>query len=70
MVAITESPRTRKVLKKRGLIKMPEEKKGVVELKALASDLSEGLKAVKKDKSNKERAALGAAKLLSFWTEC
>ena len=66
MVAITESPRTRKVLKKRGLIKMPEEKKKDVELKALASDLSEGLKAIKKDKSNKERAALRAAKSLSF----
>lgn len=66
MVAITESPRTRKVLEKRGLIKTPEEEKEVVALKALASDLSEGLKAVKKDKSNKGRAALGAAKLLSF----
>ena len=66
MTAISESPRTRKVLGKGGLIKTPEEEKEVVALKALASDLAQGLKAVKNDKSNKRRAALGAAKSLSF----
>ena len=66
VATITESPRTIKVLEKRGLVRTPEEEKEVVELKALASDLSEGLKAVKKDKSNRGRAALAAAKSLSF----
>ena len=66
VATITESPRTRKVLEKRGLVRTPEEEKEVVALKALASDLSEGLKAVKKDKSNRGRAALAAAKSLSF----
>ena len=45
---------------------MPEEEKEVVALKALANDLSEGLTAIKKDKSNKGRAALEVAKSLSF----
>lgn len=66
MAAISKSPRTRKVLEKRGLIKTPEEEKEVIALKALAGDLTQGLKAVKNDKSNKGRAALGAAKSLSF----
>ena len=38
----------------------------VIALKALAGDLSQGLKAVKNDKSNKGKAALGVAKSLSF----
>jgi len=38
----------------------------VIALKALASDFSQGLKAVKNDKSNKGSTALGAAKSLSF----
>lgn len=66
MAAISKSPRTRKVLEKRGLIKTPEEEKEVIALKALAGDLTQGLKAVKNDKSNKGRVALGAAKSLSF----
>ena len=37
----------------------------MIALEALAGDLSQGLKAVKNDKSNKGRAALGAAKSLS-----
>ena len=65
VATITESPRTRKVFEKRGLVRTLEEEK-VVALKALASDLSVGLKAVKKDKSNRGRAALAAAKSLSF----
>ena len=54
------------MLEKRGPVKTPEEEKELIALKALASDLSQGLKAVKNDKSNKGRAALGAAKTLSF----
>ena len=66
VAAISKSPRTRKVLEKRGLMKTPEEEKEVIALKALAGDLSQGLKAVKNDKSNKGKAALGVAKSLSF----
>jgi len=47
-------------------VKTPEEEKEMVALKALASDLAEGIKAVKNDRSNKGRSALGAAKSLSF----
>lgn len=60
-----KSPRKRKVLEKRGLIKTPEEDK-VIALKALAGDLTQGLKAIKIDKSNKGIPVLGAAKSLSF----
>jgi len=65
MAAISKSPQIRKVLKKRRLIKTLEEK-DVIALKALASDLTQSLKAVKNEKSNKGRAALRAAKSLSF----
>jgi len=64
--AISKSPRTRKVLETRGLLKTPEEEKEVIALKALPGDLTQGLKDVKNDKSNKGRAVLGAAKSLSF----
>ena len=47
MAAISESPWTRKVLEKHGLMKTPEEEKEVIALKALASDLTQGLKVVK-----------------------
>ena len=66
VAAISKSLRTRKLLKKRGLVKTLEEEKEVIALKALTSDLSQGLKAVKNGKSNKGRAALKAAKSLSF----
>ena len=66
VAVVTQSPRIRKVLQKRGLMKTPEEEKEVVVLKVLASDLMERIKAVKKDRSNEARAALGAAKSLSF----
>lgn len=54
-----KSPRTRKVLEKRRLIKTPEEEKVI----ALTT---QGLKAIKIDKSNKRIAVLGVAKSLSF----
>lgn len=66
VTTIAASPSTRKVLERRGVIKTPEEEKEVVALKALASDLSQGLKAVKKDKFNSGRTALSVAKSLSF----
>jgi len=57
------------VLEEHGLIKTPEEEKEVIALKALAGDLTQGLKAVKNDMSNKGRAALGVAKSF-FWSKC
>ena len=47
-------------------MKTPEEEKEVAALKALASDLAEGIKAIKNVRSNEARMALGAAKSLSF----
>ena len=38
----------------------------MIVLKVLGSDITLGLKAIKNDKSNKGRAALGVAKSLSF----
>lgn len=66
MAAISGSPRTRKVLEKRELMKTTEDEKEVIALRALASDLTQGLNAVKNDKSNKARVTLVAAKSLSF----
>ena len=66
MAAISESPWTRKVLEKRGIMKTPEDEKEVIAVRALASDLTQGLNAVQNDKSNKARVALAAAKSLSF----
>ena len=57
------------MLEKLGLMKTPEEEKEVIVLKVLGSDITLGLKAIKNDKSNKGRAALGVAKPL-FWSTC
>ena len=44
---LTNSPRTRKILANLGVVKTPEEQKEMNTLRALASDISEGLKQVK-----------------------
>lgn len=61
---ISSSPRTRKILIKKGALQTPEEEKEV--LKAVAQDFSEGLSAIKTDKTNYGRAAYTAAKSLAF----
>ena len=63
---LANSPRTRKILANRGLVKTPEEQKELSTLKALASDISEGLNEVKRSGSNEKRAALRAFTSLAF----
>ncbi|EDO29563.1 predicted protein [Nematostella vectensis] len=63
---LINSPRTRKILSRQGVVKTPEEEKETNTLKALASDISEGLKHVKRSGSNEKRAAHKALKSLAF----
>lgn len=63
---ISSSPRTNKILTKKGLIKTPEEQKETTALRALASDISEGLQHLKKSGSKDNRTAFNAFKSLSF----
>ncbi|XP_048578932.1 uncharacterized protein LOC125560703 [Nematostella vectensis] len=63
---LINSPRTRKTLSRQGVVKTPEEEKESNTLKALASDISEGLKHVKRSGSNEKRAAYKALKSLAF----
>ena len=64
--SIAKSPWTRKVLCESGLIKTPEEEKETETLRALVSDISEGLNHVKRSGSNEKRAAFKAFKSLAF----
>ena len=63
---LVESPRTRKVMQDRGLIKTLEEQKETTALKALATDIAEGLQHVKISGSKENRAAYEATKSLAF----
>ena len=63
---IASSPRTRRILVKKGLVKTPEEEKEMTALRALAADISEGVEHVKKSGSNANRAAYSAFKTLAF----
>lgn len=60
------SPRTRKILANRGVLRTPEEERDVNTLKALASDISTGINEVKKSGSLEKRAAFRAFKSLAF----
>ena len=64
--SVIESPRTLKILQTQGLIKTPEEERETTALKALATDNSEGLKEVKRSRSNEKRAVLNAFKSLAI----
>lgn len=66
VVSLGSSPRTRKILCKKGMLRTPEEEKEVLALKAMAEDLKEGIGQVKKDNSKTGRAAFGAMKSLTF----
>lgn len=61
---ISSSPRTRKHLVKVGTFKTQEEEEK--SLRAMAADISEGLKQVKKSGSSEKRTALRAFKSLAF----
>ena len=60
------SPQTRKSLEKKGLVKSPEEEKEMEALRAITSDLTSGIKHLKRNKKNEGRAAFGAIKSLAF----
>ena len=60
VASLGSSPRTRKILSKKGMLRTPEEEK------AMAEDLKEGIVQVKKDNSKTGRAAFGATKSLTF----
>ena len=64
--AISSSPRTRKILQKKGVIKSPEEMKETAALRALAADIAEGADHVKKSRSKDKQAAYSALKHLAF----
>ncbi|XP_031568120.1 uncharacterized protein LOC116302861 [Actinia tenebrosa] len=64
--SLISSPRTRKILSEKEIVKTPEERKEDSALKALAADISEGIKQIKKSGSKDNRAALSAVKNLSF----
>ena len=66
LLEMSNSPRTRKILVKKGAMRTPEDEKEVMALKAIAQDLSEGLSAIKSARSNSRRAAYTAAKSLAF----
>ena len=63
---ISSSPRTRKVLQKKGVIKSPEEIKETVALRALTADISEGAEHFKRSRSKNTRAVYSAFKHLAF----
>lgn len=63
---LVNSPRTRKLLAKRGVVSTPEEQKEVATLKALASDICSRLDGVKDSGSKEKRAAFTAFKSLAF----
>ncbi|XP_022801267.1 uncharacterized protein LOC111338965 [Stylophora pistillata] len=67
--SIVKSPRTRKVLCEGGLLKTPEDEKETETLRALASDISEGLSHVKRSGSNEKRTVFKAFKSLAFGEE-
>ena len=64
--AISSSPRTRKILSEKGLIKTPEEIEEATSLRALAADISEGMEKIKTSKSKDDKAAYSAFKSLAF----
>lgn len=63
---LVKSPQTRKSLKKKGLIKSPEEEKEIEALKAITSDPSSGIEHLKRNKKHEGRAAFRAIKSLAF----
>ena len=64
--AVSSSPRTRKILQKKGVITSPEEIKETAALRALAADISEGAEHVKKSRSKDKQAAYSAFKHLAY----
>ncbi|KAL9976804.1 hypothetical protein ACROYT_G014138 [Oculina patagonica] len=63
---LVQSPQTREALEKKGLIKSPEEEKEMEALRAITTDLTSGIKHLKRNKKSEGRAAFGAIKSLAF----
>ena len=63
---LVQSPQTRKALQKKGLIKSPEEEKEMEALRAITTDLSSGIKHLKRNNKKEGRAAFEAMKSLAF----
>lgn len=63
---MSNSPRTREILVKKGAMQTPEDQKKVETSRAVAQDLNEGLNTIKSHKSTFGRAAYTAAKSLAF----
>ena len=63
---ISSSPRTRKILAKKGLLKTPEEVEEMTSLRALAADISESMQTIKTSKVKEDKAAYSAFKSLAF----
>ena len=64
--SLSSSPRTRKCLTKKGLIKTPEEMEETTALQALAADIYEGMEKVKTSNCKNDQAAYSAFKSLAF----
>lgn len=63
---ISPSPQKRKILEKQGVKKTPKEMKETTALRAVATDISEGVGHVKKSGSNDSRAEYSAFKKLAL----
>jgi len=63
---LVNSPRMKKALLKKGLVKSPEEEKEVEVLRVVASDLSSAIKVLKRNNKNEGRAAFNTMKSLAF----
>lgn len=63
---LVNSPQSRTVLQKKGLVKSPGEEKEVKGLKAVATDLSSTVKVLKRNHKNEGTAVVGALKSLAF----
>ena len=63
---MTSSPRTRKLLSDRKIVKTPEDERQAKTLQALANDIAEGLQEIKGWGSNENRSVFGAFKSLAF----
>ena len=63
---LVQSPQTRKSLEKKGLVKSPEEGKEMEALRAITSDITSGIKHLKRNEKNEGRAAFRPIKSLAF----
>ncbi|EDO31600.1 predicted protein [Nematostella vectensis] len=63
---LVNSPRTKKILERKNVLRTDEDKKKAEAVQSLLEDMSEGLSKVKQSKAVDERAAYSAARSLAF----